>query len=378
MRMNHGPEKTGLISKKKSASRSFKGFVVLSALALVLSGVFATLASAAKTKAATTVQGGQLFKAADPSIIFSNGQYYGVYVSGTTIYVRTASTVQGLATATPKAIWSNSTKSEVWAPEILKYNGTYYVYFTYGAGAAHRMYVISSASPDSGYGAETKVMLPDDKWAIDGVLFTYNSETWFAWSGWPGDTNGIQNIYVARMTNPATATGPRYMIASPTNAWEKRAGGSFGLPYVNEAPEPYLDPNGQLHIGYSANGYWSSTYCVADLRLRAGGDVTNSADWYKPTDCLLSSTAVMSGVGTLATKSKGTGHHGMILPDGDINQTPAAGTTTQFAYAAVPNNYLYLPNSYRYWFWGNKTWLQNITYTNSTGSDTGWTPKYYE
>ncbi len=31
------------------------------------------------------------------------------------------------------------------------------------------MYVISSAAPDSGYTAETRLALPDDKWAIDGT-----------------------------------------------------------------------------------------------------------------------------------------------------------------------------------------------------------------
>lgn len=340
-------------------------------------------AYAAKTTAAVAAaQGGKIMTAADPSIIYSNGQYYGTYVSGGSIYVRKAATIAGIASAPAVKVWANTGQSEVWAPEIIKYNGMYHIYFTYGAKAAHRMYVISSATPDSGYGAATKVTLPDDKWAIDGVLFTYNNEAWFTWSGWKGDVNGEQDIYIARMSDPATATGPRYIISKPTETWERKAGGSWGLPYVNEAPQPILDPSGQLHLGYSANGYWSQSYCIADLRLRAGGDPTNILDWFKSNGCLFGSSTVMSGVGTLATKSKGIGHHSYILQDGDISNSPAAGATRQFAYAAVPNTSFFYPDTNRAWYWGNKTWLSNVTYTRaSTPTDptnTAWTPKYFE
>ncbi len=120
----------------------------------------------------------------------------------------------------------------MWAPEIVRDGGRYHVYFTAGRGAAHRMYAISSASPDSGYTAETRLALPDDKWAIDGTLFTFGGQRWFVWSGWAGDTDVEQNLYIARMSTPTTPTGARYVISQPREPWER----VVGDPYVNESP----------------------------------------------------------------------------------------------------------------------------------------------
>jgi GH43 family beta-xylosidase len=38
-----------------------------------------------------------------------------------------------------------------------------------------------------------------DKWAIDGSVFEHKGQLYLIWSGWEGDTNGTQSIYIARM-----------------------------------------------------------------------------------------------------------------------------------------------------------------------------------
>ena len=164
-------------------------------------------------------------KAADPSVLRVGSTYVSVQSAGGGIVVRQAASPDGLANATARQIWADTRgRGEVWAPEIVTDGGRFYVYFTAGTGAAHRMYVISSAAADSGYSAETQLALPDGKWAIDGNLFTFNGQRWCVWSGWAGDTNVEQNLYIARMSTPTTPTGARYVISQPRESWERVVG----------------------------------------------------------------------------------------------------------------------------------------------------------
>ena len=224
----------------------------LSGAAGTLLGVCAVFAVVLALLSPTPAQASQTsIRNADPSVIRVGGTYISAESTGGGISIRQASSTAALGSAAPRQVWSDTHgRGEVWAPEIVVDGGRYYIYFSAGAGTAHRMFVISSASPDSGYTAETQLALPDDKWAIDGNMFTFNGQRWFVWSGWAGDTNVEQNIYIARMSGPTATTGGRYVISQPRESWER----VVGNPFINEGPEPIRDPNGQLHIVYSANG----------------------------------------------------------------------------------------------------------------------------
>ncbi len=318
-------------------------------------------------------------RAADPSVLRVGGTYISVQSTGGGIAVRQASSPDGLAGAAARQVWSDTRNlGDVWAPEIATDAGRYYIYFSAGRGNAHRMYAINSSSPASGYTGETRMALPDDKWAVDGAMFVFGGQRYFVWSGWAGDTNVEQNLYLARMSNPTTTTGARYVISQPRESWER----VVGNPFINEGPEPIRDPSGQLHITYSANGSWSDQYCLADLRLRAGGDPTYVWDWYKSNGCLFGSNRSTMMAGWDPTLSvNGPGHHTFVLLNGDIATSPPAGPRFPLMYHAVPKG---TPYSWanRYWYTGTFAWWGNSTYTRANvpgaPSNTGFSLKFFE
>lgn len=333
----------------------------------------------AVTFGAMRAEAAQSIRAADPSVLRVGGTYISVQSQNGGIAVRQAASPDQLASVQARQVWSDTRgRGEVWAPEITVDSGRYYIYFSAGAGSAHRMFVISSSQPAGGYTAETQLALPDNKWAIDGALFTFQGQRWFTWSGWAGDTNVEQNIYIARMSSPTTPTGPRYVISQPREPWER----IVGNPFINEAPEPIKDPNGQLHITYSTNGSWSDQYCIADLRLRAGGDPAYVWDWYKSNGCLFGSNRGTMMAGWDPTLHvNGPGHHTFVLLNGDINTSPPAGPRFPLMYHAVPKGTPYTWGN-RFWYTGTFAWWGNITYSRANvpgaNTNTGWSLKFFE
>ena len=184
---------------------------------------------------------------ADPSVIRDGSTYYSGESDGNNIYGRAATSTNALNNAARVKIWG--TKPNVWAPEIVKVGSTFYVYFAAGNRSDQRMYYICSSDPTSGYSSAVFMNLPDNKWAIDGVPFQFNSEWWFVWSGWAGDTNVEQNIYIARMSNPTTVTGARYIISQPRGATLVTLSHLLGLPYcVGEVARAKLETEESCNV----------------------------------------------------------------------------------------------------------------------------------
>ena len=101
---------------------------------------------------------------------------------------------------------------EIWAPEIHFLQGKWYAYFAADSGKNnnHRIYVLENGSKNPMQGnwiMKGKLTTPEDKWSIDASVFENKGKLYLIWSGWKGDVNGEQDIYIAMMKNPWTTVG---------------------------------------------------------------------------------------------------------------------------------------------------------------------------
>ena len=115
-----------------------------------------------------------------------------------------------------------------------------------------------------------------NKWAIDGTVLQHPSgDLYFIWSGWEGDINGMQILYIARMSNPWTIGSKRVEIARPVHSWETNH-----KPMVNEGPEVIIR-NDTISLVYSASGSWTNDYCLGLITASTSSDPMNPDSWIK-------------------------------------------------------------------------------------------------
>lgn len=230
---------------------------------------------------------------ADPWSIYKDGYYYYTHTLGNRIDIWKTADLSNLKTAERKTVWTpppNTLYSkQIWAPEIHYINDKWYVYFaaSNGNNHNHRMYVIENASADPFSGTwnfKGKVSDVTDKWAIDGSVFAYRNRLYMIWSGWEGDENGRQDIYIAKMKNPWTIEGARVRIASPVFDWEQHGtlNDRYNQPHVavNEGPQILKKGKG-LFLVYSASGCWTDNYSLGLLQFKGKRALLDSSLWHK-------------------------------------------------------------------------------------------------
>lgn len=181
---------------------------------------------------------------------------------------------------------------DIWAPELHRLDGKWYIYFAADAGdnSSHRIWVLENSAKDPLDGQwimKGKVADATDKWAIDPSVFENNGKHYIVWSGWEGDTNGQQNIYIAQLKNPWTVTGPRVRISTPQYPWEKvgdltRPNEITAIPHVdvNEGPE-ILKHGSKIFLIYSASGCWTDYYGLGMVMASSNSALLNPDSWKK-------------------------------------------------------------------------------------------------
>ena len=162
-----------------------------------------------------------------------------------------------------------------------------YVYFTATTcdrdNDNHRMFVLENTNADPFNGTFTfKGQITDstNKWAIDGTVFKHplSGKLYYIWSGWEGDVNTQQILYIAALSNPWTIGSERVEISRPTLLWEKNH-----WPYINEGPEIRIRGS-VISLVYSASGSWTNDYCLGLITASITSDPMNATSWTKRPD----------------------------------------------------------------------------------------------
>ncbi|WP_214073148.1 glycoside hydrolase family 43 protein [Mucilaginibacter sp. dw_454] len=252
-----------------------KKVCLLVAFSLILGGAFAQ-----------TFTNPILPHGADPWNIYKDGYYYYTNSSGRNLVIWKTKDLTELSSAPKTVIWTpppgTMHSKEIWAPELHFLQGKWYMYFAAddGSNDHHRMYVVENPSADPTQGEWTfKGQVSDEtnKWAIDGTVFENKGELYMLWSGWEGDKNGMQSIYIAKMTNPWTIGSKRVRLSSPQYDWENNSG--IGV-RVNEGPEILMHKN-KIFLIYSASGCWTDFYALGMLSTTTDANLMDSLAWKK-------------------------------------------------------------------------------------------------
>ncbi len=253
---------------------------------------------------------------ADPFVTYRNGFYYYMNTDGGAFYVCKSDSLATL-NSDPVLVYTpgeGEPGDGIWAPELHYIQGEWYIYYTaYFAGQAneqHRTYVLKGTSqdPQDPFTFQGKLSDGTDKWSIDTTVLQLNGELYAIWSGWAGDTDGRQDLYIAHMDSPTHIDSQRVLLSTPTLEYETKS----TSPYVNEGPEILYGPNDSVTLVFSVNHYLSQYYALATLTLASGADPLDPACWIK------SEAPVFQGLGEQGITSVG---HCSFAPSPDGTET---------------------------------------------------------
>lgn len=263
---------------------------------------------------------------ADPYIVDGeNGYYYftasypaygSVDKGYDRIILRRSSTVYGLSKAEEKTIWkahsSGIMSKHIWAPEMHKINGNWYIFFAAGSDSniwAIKPYVLKcSGDPYNGQWTECGQMQASygdsssfANFSLDMTYFENNGKHYVIWAEIKGDSS----LFMAQIDPdaPYRLINKPVMLTKPEYDWEMVNN------RVNEGPS-VLKTDKKIYVYFSASGT-GSEYCVGRLEADINSDLMNASSWTKLSYPVLST-------GDL-TNAAGPGHNCFVTDEnGDL------------------------------------------------------------
>lgn len=226
------------------------------------------------------------------------------------IILRRSNTVGGLSSAEEKTIWKAHSggilSKHIWAPEMHKIGGSWYIFFAAGASDniwAIRPYVLKcDGDPYTGSWTECGQMQASagdsDSFAgfsLDMTYFENNGRHYVIWAEIKGDSS----LFMAEIdpSQPWKLTSKPILLTKPEYDWE------LVNNRVNEGAA-VLKTDKKIYVFFSASGT-GSEYCVGRLEADINADLMSTGSWKKLSSPVLS-TADVKGCA-------GPGHNSFVV-----------------------------------------------------------------
>ncbi|HEX8329790.1 MAG TPA: glycoside hydrolase family 43 protein [Hymenobacter sp.] len=241
------------------------------------------------TNTATTFQNPLLSSGPDPWVYQKDGFYYYLHTLNNRLAIWKTAKMSDLSTAASRVVWTppatGPASGNLWAPELHFFDGKWYIYYSAGPEGPglglQRTWVLENSASDPTAGTWTdkgRLYTPTaDYWQIDGTAFEQNGNRYFVFSGHNG-ADAVQRLFISRMSNPWTLTGPRIELSRPEFAWENVTFANG--PLVNEGPE-IIKHGAKTNLVYSASYCATDQYALGLLTCSTMADPMLPASWTK-------------------------------------------------------------------------------------------------
>ncbi|OWA50136.1 Extracellular exo-alpha-(1-_5)-L-arabinofuranosidase (ABF) (Alpha-L-AFase) (Extracellular arabinan exo-alpha-(1-_5)-L-arabinosidase) (Arabinosidase) [Hypsibius exemplaris] len=230
-----------------------------------------------------------IFGAADPWVLLYEETYYMVFSKQTEVAVYKSKNLGDWRNAKNVTVYippkNTMYSAELWAPEIHRIDGQFYIYFAASDGnnVNHKMYVLKADDPENPMGTWSfmgKIADPvQDWWAIDGTVLKHqNGKNYFIYSGWDGpytEDPKVQHLFIAEMSSPTSlVSGTARILKSPTAPWEVLGQAVVEGPAIMENDDTYF-------LMYSAGASWTADYSTSMMGISKTANPLQFSRWWR-------------------------------------------------------------------------------------------------
>ncbi len=199
------------------------------------------------------------------------------------IEIRQACRLNDLKIAEPKVIWrkheSGPMSMHIWAPELHRIDGTWYIYFAAGQKDVPfgiRMYTLSNPDDDpftDNWTEEGQFETGLDTFSLDATHFEHRGQRYYAWAQQDAADSYNSAIWIAEMDSPTSLKTEPVIISEPTLDWEIQG-------YKVNEGSAVIIRNGRVFMTYSASAT-DHRYAMGLLWADADADLLDPASWNK-------------------------------------------------------------------------------------------------